>query len=197
MCAIDILVKNNNKWYAYEVKGTTKVKEPHIMDAALQYYVITNSGIQLEDIFIVHLNNQYVRRGEINVRELFTKQSIHEQVKEQQEFIESKIQELKKVVADKIEPIVEVGDHCFKPYNCDFTEHCWENVEAEESKSDREEYKNKEYLSEFISGLQYPLFYFDFETIMPAVPEFNESRAYQQIPTQIQSPHSEVKRFRN
>ena len=27
LCAIDILVKENNKWYAYEVKGSTKVKE--------------------------------------------------------------------------------------------------------------------------------------------------------------------------
>ncbi len=184
LCAIDILVKEKNKWYAYEVKGTTKVKEPHIMDAALQYHVIINSGIQLEDIFIVHLNNQYVRRGDIDLHELFTKASIHEQVKEQQKFISTKIEELKKLVADKIEPIVEVGDHCFKPYDCDFTEHCWKNVEVEEWKSDRESYINKEYLSEFIGGLQYPLYYFDFETIMPAVPEFNESRPYQQIPTQ-------------
>ena len=184
LCAIDILVKEKNKWYAYEVKGTTKVKEPHIMDAALQYHVIINSGIQLEDIFIVHLNNQYVRRGALDLEELFTKASIHEQVKEQQKFISTKIEELKKLVADKVEPVVEVGDHCFKPYDCDFTEHCWKDVELEESKSDREQYINKEYLSEFIGGLQYPLFYFDFETIMPAVPEFNESRPYQQIPTQ-------------
>jgi hypothetical protein len=28
------------------------------------------------------------------------------------------------------------------------------------------------------------MFYFDFETIMPAIPEFNESRPYQQIPFQ-------------
>ncbi len=184
LCAIDILVKNDNKWCAYEVKNTTKVKEPHIMDAALQYHVITNSGIQLEDVFIVHLNNKYVRRGEINVQELFTKSSIHEQVKEQQKFIESKIIELKKVVADKIEPVVEVGRHCDNPYPCDFTDYCWKNVAVEERKSSREEYINKEYLSEFIGGLQYPLFYLDFESVIFAVPEIQESRPYQQIPTQ-------------
>ena len=184
LCAIDILVKENNKWYAFEVKGTTKVKEPHIMDAALQYHIIKYSGIQLEDIYLVHLNNQYVRRGEINVHELFTKQSIHQQVKEQQEFIGTKIEELKKLVADKVEPVVEVGDHCFEPYECDFTEHCWKDVEVEERKSEREAFINKEFLAEFIGGLQYPLYYFDFETVMPAIPEFDESRPYQQIPTQ-------------
>ncbi len=184
LCAIDILVKEKNLWYAFEVKGTTTVKQPHKIDASLQYFVLTNSGIQLEDIFIVHLNNQYVRRGEINVQELFTKQSIHEQVKEQQEFIETKIVELKKVVAYKIEPIVEVGKHCEKPYPCDFTGFCWKNVNEEETKSEREEYINKEYLNEFFSELQYPLFYFDLETVNPAIPEFNFSRPYQQIPFQ-------------
>ncbi len=184
LCAIDVLIKNSKKWYAFEVKGTTSVKSQHIMDAALQYHVITKSGIQLKDIFIVHLNNQYVRRGEISVQELFTKQSIHTQVKEQQKFIETKIEELKKVVADRIEPVVEVGKHCESPYPCDFTDYCWKNVKVQETKSEREEYINKEYLNEFFSELQYPLFYFDFETIMPAVPEFNISRPYQQIPFQ-------------
>ena len=184
LCAIDILVKEKNLWFAYEVKGTTAVKQPHKLDASLQYFVLTNSGIELQDIFIVHLNNQYVRRGEINVQELFTKQSIHEQVKEQQEFIETKIVELKKLVADKIEPIVDVGKQCDNPYPCDFSVHCFKNIALEERKSDRQEYINKEYLEEFISGLQYPLFYLDFETVMPAVPEFNECRPYQQIPTQ-------------
>jgi Domain of unknown function(DUF2779) len=184
LCAIDVLVKEDNKWYAFEVKGTTGVKSQHIVDAALQYFVIIKSGIKLEDIFIVHLNNQYVRRGEINVQELFTKQTIHEQVKAQQEFIETKIVELKKVISDRIEPIIEVGDQCDKPYPCDFSDYCWKNVEVEERNSDLEEYINKEYLKEFFSEFQYPLFYFDFETIMPAVPEFNNSRPYQQIPFQ-------------
>ena len=185
LCSIDILAKKDEKWFAFEVKSTTGLKPQHLVDAAFQYYVITKSGIELEDIFIVHLNNKYVRRGEINVQELFTKESIHQQVKEQQEFIETKIEELKKVVAGKIEPIVEVGKQCDNPYPCDFTDYCWKNVEEEERKSNREAFINKEYLSEFIGGLQYPLYYFDFETIMPAVPEFNESRPYQQIPTQF------------
>lgn len=184
LCAIDILVKENNKWFAYEVKGTTKVKDQHIIDGSLQYNVITKSGLPIEDIFIIHLNNKYVRQGELEIQELFVKESILHEVIEQQKFIESKIIELKKMVAEGKEPVIAVGDHCFVPYDCNFTNYCWENIEKEENKSVRETCINKEYLNEFFSEFQYPYFYFDFETIMPAIPEFNESRPYQQIPFQ-------------
>jgi hypothetical protein len=182
LCAIDVLVKEKNKWYAYEVKGTTKVKEQHILDASLQYYVITKAGLKLEDISIIHLNNQYIRQGELEIQKLFIKESILDEVCEQQEFIETKIIELKNIIADRKEPIIAVGDQCFSPYECGFTNYCWANIEEELiQQSDRETYINNEYLNEFFSDFHYPLFYFDFETIMPAIPEFNDSRPYQQI----------------
>jgi hypothetical protein len=182
LCAVDILVKENNKWYAYEVKATTNVKDEFILDASLQYHVLINSGLPVEDIFIVHLNNKYVRRGELEIQKLFTKESVLSKIKNQQKFVETKIIELKKLIADKKEPTIEVGNQCHKPYSCNFTNHCWKGIEEE--RSTREAYRNKEYLKEFVGELQYPLFYFDFETVMPAIPEFNESRPYQQVPFQ-------------
>jgi hypothetical protein len=44
---------------------------------------------------------------------------------------------------------------------------------------------DKDKLSEFISDLEYPLYYLDYETINPAVPLFDDSRPYQQIPFQF------------
>jgi hypothetical protein len=125
-----------------------------------------------------------VRQGELDVQELFTKKSVLDKVKEQQPFIETKIIEFKKLIADRKEPVIAVGKHCFSPYDCDFTNHCWSGIEEEESKSTREAYINKEYLNEFFNDFKYPFYYFDFETIMPAIPQFNDSRPYQQIPFQ-------------
>lgn len=68
LCAIDILVKIDGKWNAFEVKSSTAVKNTYIDDASLQHYVITNAGIPLEDIFIVHMNNNYVRNGRIEFK---------------------------------------------------------------------------------------------------------------------------------
>jgi predicted RecB family nuclease len=61
LCYMDILVKKDNHWYAYEVKASTQLKDYHIMDASFQYYVITRSGLPISGIYLVHLNNQYVR----------------------------------------------------------------------------------------------------------------------------------------
>jgi hypothetical protein len=184
LCAIDVLVKENNNWQAYEVKGSTKIKEQFILDAAFQYHVITQSGINLEDISIVYLNNQYVKRGEIDVQRLFIKESVLNKALDQQSFIKENIAQFKTLISKRKEPIIAVGEQCYKPYDCNFTNYCWTNEEVEEQGSTREAFINKDYLKEFIGELQYPLFYFDFETLMPAIPEFDESRPYQQIPFQ-------------
>ena len=76
LAALDILVKDSDGWKAYEVKSSTKVSDTYIKDAAIQYYTIINSGIELKDISIVHINNQYERNGELNVHELFKIESV-------------------------------------------------------------------------------------------------------------------------
>ncbi|MDP3928858.1 MAG: hypothetical protein Q8R57_07530 [Bacteroidota bacterium] len=45
ICAVDILVKKGDAFYAFEVKSTNGIKAQHIEDAALQYYVLSNCGL--------------------------------------------------------------------------------------------------------------------------------------------------------
>ena len=80
LCAIDILVNRNDRWFAYEVKSTASVKPHFIQDAALQFYVMTQSGLLLEDIFVTHLNTKYIRHGELDVNQLFTSVSVKKEV---------------------------------------------------------------------------------------------------------------------
>ncbi len=182
MCAIDILVKKRNKWYAFEVKGTKSVKDPHLLDGSLQYFVINNAGLKLEDISIIHLNGEYIRNGKLDVQKLFASESILEQVIGNKEFVQQKISEFKRLLAEKKEPVIDVGKHCYKPYECDFTNLCWANVVKESSAG--EKHIDKKSIRKFLGELEYPLFFFDFETVMSAVPEFDFSRPYQQIPFQ-------------
>ena len=46
-------------------------------------------------------------------------------------------------------------------------------------------YLDREAIKGFLASLEYPLYYMDFETINPAVPFFNGTRPYQQIPFQF------------
>jgi len=44
---------------------------------------------------------------------------------------------------------------------------------------------DKEQISNFLQSLQYPLYFFDYETIAPAIPIFQETNPFQQIPFQF------------
>jgi hypothetical protein len=183
LAAIDILVKKNGKWYAFEVKGSGSVKPQFILDAALQYFIITQSGLPLEDISIIHLNTDYIRHGDLNIQQLFTNTSVLKDVKVLQPVIRSRAEELKQVLKLKAAPAIEVGDHCFKPYDCDFYSFCTKDLAREESEQE-EEYINRKAIHEFLSQLEYPLQYLDFETWMTAVPEQDGHWPFRQIPFQ-------------
>lgn len=44
---------------------------------------------------------------------------------------------------------------------------------------------SKEHIRDFLNSLQYPIYYLDFETFLTAIPRFNGTRPYQQIPFQF------------
>lgn len=191
LCAVDMLVLRENKWYAYEVKSSNSVKDPFVQDAALQYFVITNTGLALEDFFIVHLNREYVRDGELEISQLFTLTYVLEQVKEMQPFIVEKITELKNVLKLKKSPEIQIGSQCDKPYQCDFYGFCSKDV-VEEEPDYGETFINKEAISAFISRLKYPLYFMDFETWMTAVPEYDGHWPYRQVNFQFSVHIQEV-----
>jgi hypothetical protein len=201
ICAVDILVRKGNAFYAYEVKSTNSVKEQHIEDAALQYYVLSNCGLNLHDFSILHFNNEYVRVGEINIAQLFTAASVLESIEAKQAFIPKNIADFKKLIYLKNIPEVEMGPHCNKPYACNFSNYCQSLLAVEEQDEielDQTIVVNQESWTHFKQDFKYPLFFFDFETVMYAVPEFNFSRPYQQIPFQYSlhilfEPHSKLK----
>jgi hypothetical protein len=128
LAALDILVQHEDGWRAYEVKSSTKVSETYELDASIQYYCITNSGIDLKDISIVHINNQYVKKGPIDVHELFTIESVLERVQNHLAKIPNQVTHLKKVLEQKEEPQIDIGPHCSSPYQCDFAGHCWKHI---------------------------------------------------------------------
>ena len=128
LAALDILVKDEEGWKAYEVKSSTMVSETYIKDAAIQYYTIINSGIDLKDISIVHINNQYTKDGELDINKLFTIESVYDQVLDFLPKIPNQVRRLKTVIESDQEPNIDIGSHCFDPYDCDFKGTCWKHI---------------------------------------------------------------------
>ena len=128
LAAMDILVKSDHGYKAYEVKSSTGVKSTYIQDAALQAYVIMASGVDLEDISIVHLNKTYKREGELDIQQLFTTVSIRDTIQPYLSTIQTQIDQFKGILNSAAIPNVPIGPHCSAPYSCDFTGHCWSDV---------------------------------------------------------------------
>lgn len=192
LVAVDILHKIDGKWHAFEVKSTNSVKETHIQDAAIQYYVMANAGIEIEDISIMHFDKTYVRNGELNPRELFTYESVKDSIGEYLHEIPSNIEQFLAVYQNE-EPTVAIGNHCNNPYPCEFANYCHklaenkhllENDEKSTLLSTEINYKNEIAIQDFLTENPYPMYSLDFESIQYGIPAFDESRPYQQIPFQ-------------
>ena len=122
----DILVRNGNSWNMYEVKGSTGVKEVHIDDASIQWYALAQS-IKLNRAYIIHIDNQYLREGELEVNKLFCIEDITEAILQKQDEIIPNLIAMEEMLKNEI-PDIDIGVHCSNPYECDFHELCWKHV---------------------------------------------------------------------
>ena len=122
----DILVREDEGWAMYEVKSSTGVKNYHLDDAAVQWYALSNA-IQLNKAFIVHINNQYVRDGELDIKHLFAIEDVTEIVESRQTAIPGTLDELNSMLkGDK--PDIDIGMQCSDPFDCDFKDYCWRDI---------------------------------------------------------------------
>jgi hypothetical protein len=123
----DIIHRGDGGWDVYEVKASTGVKDYHLDDASVQYYVMAGAGLPISRVFIVHINNQYVRQGEIEVDKLFYKEDITAIAKDKQAFIVEEIARQRTMLKGD-EPDMAIGPHCEQNYPCDFIGHCWSHI---------------------------------------------------------------------
>lgn len=223
LAMLDILVLKEGKCYAYEVKSSFKISDTYISDAALQYYVICGSGLELADFSMINLNSSYVRQGALHIPDLFSITSVLNKVQAKQDDIEASVNRFKQILTQESVPDIFVGTHCASPYECDFMGHCWKNIESDSvfelsaSKADDmallyqsgvrrlkdipddyplntmqriqvncekngQEHIDKPRLTDFFKKLQYPLYFFDIESFMPAVPIYEGNRPFMHIP---------------
>ena len=171
LAALDILVKRDDGWHGFEVKSSTKVHDINVTDAALQYWVMAGSGIELRDISIIHINSDYERHDDnsvitfninpgdfdpldnLDVEKLFKTESVYYLVVALQDEITEQVAKLKKVSERKTVPATLIGTQCTKPYTCDFHSHCFAKV-PNESILDFGLYRKEERFKLYHSGVK-------------------------------------------
>lgn len=77
LAKVDVLDFNQeiSKWDLYEVKAASEIKKDlfhnHPKDIAFQKIVLEKSGIEVGRSFLVFLNKEYIKRGELRLSQLF------------------------------------------------------------------------------------------------------------------------------
>lgn len=150
---LDILVRDGDKWRAIEVKSSLSLSDTYYHDAALQYYVLKGCNVPISDMQLMYVNGDYVRDGDIDVKQLFVFKSVKDFAEQQLESIDKKVNELKAVVSLNNAPRMDIGTQCFTPYTCEFRGHCWKKV-PKDSYLHTTSYSDKELFSLYNSGIQ-------------------------------------------
>jgi hypothetical protein len=122
----DVLAPNRDEsWDLHEVKGVTEPKEIHFEDVAFQAYVYAGAGVRLRRCFLVHLNPDYVRRGELEPERLFVRKDCTREVAELCQTMEDRVAVMRRTISKPAYPEVPIGRHCDAPYTCPLRERCW------------------------------------------------------------------------
>ena len=121
---VDVLIPDEDGWRAIEVKASTSVKDYHVLDCAIQDWVMRNVGLTISSISLAHIDNQFVYPGGGDYTGLLVAEDLTEQVRTLEPTVVDLIAKARDAVTGPM-PKVDVGAQCNKPYECQFINHCW------------------------------------------------------------------------
>jgi hypothetical protein len=160
--------------------------------------VLEGNGFTVRNVSVIHVNNQYVRMGDVNPKELTTFADVTDEVNE----IALKTPEYMEA-ANKAATQAEMPDpnpELAKLGSKSEWMKVYENIFPPEPKiwpEDTQPVVDTGEIERFLGELKYPLYFFDYETMQGLVPYFDGQRPYQQVPFQyslhiIREPGGEV-----
>lgn len=115
------------KWKMVEVKSSTSVKDYYRDDVALQCYVAKNMEINLVEVSVACIDNQWVYPGKQNYQGLLYETDLTKEALSRYGEAKEWVDAAQKIVAKNKEPNVEVGDQCKDPFPCGFYAYCTRN----------------------------------------------------------------------
>lgn len=124
---VDVLERlDSGGWRILEIKSSASVKDHHIDDAGIQYYVLNGCGIEVRSVEIGYADKSYVRKaGEVDWCAYFARDEIIKSVLSRQPEIERNLLLQKEVLLNSSPPDVQPNKHrCKKPYTCDYWDRC-------------------------------------------------------------------------
>jgi hypothetical protein len=126
--ALDILVKQEDGYNAYEVKSSLALSDVYYNDAFLQYHVINGSGLKPEKFFLIHRNADIEFSETADLQEMFVFTDVSAECEANEASIHENIDLMLEVLKRDKSPDIQPGKQCMKPYPCDFRGVCWKKI---------------------------------------------------------------------
>ncbi len=119
----DVLIRAGGRYRMVEVKASTKVKDYHVTDTAIQAWVARGAGLDVARVELAHVDNQFVYAGDGDYRGLFAFADLTDAVAPLQEQIPLWIAAAQRDLAGPM-PDIAVGPQCNDPFECEFLAFC-------------------------------------------------------------------------
>lgn len=120
----DLLLPDNGAWRMVEVKSSTRVKDYHLTDAAVQAWVLEQAGVLVSRVEIAHIHNQFVYPGNGDYRGLLTYTDISGEVRSLQADVPTWVDQARETLTWESEPDIAPGKQCADPFECSFLSYC-------------------------------------------------------------------------
>jgi hypothetical protein len=121
----DILVRRPNGWDLYEVKSNQRIPDHYVSDLALQAYIVEGNQLPLLSCSIIHLRKPLSEISEQEIAdEIFTITDYTDACKNAYPAIKENIQNMQYLLTTRRVPEIATGDHCHRPYPCEFFGYC-------------------------------------------------------------------------
>ena len=135
-CAVDILHRTEKGWAIYEVKSTSFPEfngnpaklDKYLPDVAYQKWVLEKCGVNVTGTFLVCLNSDYIREGELDLQKLFVINDMGEMIANEYDKVENGQTAAKKLLQQEEEPMIDIWEGCKKPYDCAFYQYCSRHI---------------------------------------------------------------------
>jgi hypothetical protein len=119
----DVLIRRDGRYRMIEVKASTKVKDSHVTDAAIQTWVARGAGLDVARVELAHIDNKFVYPGDGDYRGLFAHADMTDAVLPLQEQIPVWIADAQRDLAGPM-PDIAAGRQCNDPFECEFLAFC-------------------------------------------------------------------------
>ena len=120
----DIFRSGENGYQLTEVKSSTRVKPYHLLDCAIQNWVISAAGYPIEQTFLAHIDTRFLYRGDSDYSGLLRRVDVSERIAELIPKVPGLITACLETLSRPEEPDIPTGPHCTRPFSCPLKGHC-------------------------------------------------------------------------